>query len=132
MGVQDPAYPVYVEGSILQGVKTILPLPCTVKNDFVPEIPSEIDLLYLCNPNNPTGKAFTYNELALIVRKAQKEGFLIIYDGAYSAYIQDDSLPKTIYDIPGATHVAIEVNSFSKMAGFTGIRLGIIVDRCST
>lgn len=124
VGVQDPAYPVYVEGSILQGVEKIIPLPCTAQNGFVPEIPSGIDLLYLCNPNNPTGKAFTYDELALIVRKAQEEGFLIIYDGAYTAYIQDPSLPKSIYDIPGATHVAIEVNSFSKMAGFTGIRLG--------
>lgn len=124
VGVQDPAYPVYVEGSILQGVETIKRLPCTVENGFFPELSPDIDLFYLCNPNNPTGVAYTQEQLQTIVTFALEHSILILYDGAYAGYIQDPFLPKTIYDIPGAEQVAIEINSFSKLAGFTGIRLG--------
>ncbi|MCB1106764.1 MAG: LL-diaminopimelate aminotransferase [Chlamydiia bacterium] len=124
VGIQDPTYPVYVDGSILQGVQKITLLPCTAKNHFNPKIPKEIDLLYLCNPNNPTGKALSFEELAQIVDFAKTHSITILYDGAYFSYIQDPNLPKSIYDIPGAENVAIEVNSFSKMAGFSGIRLG--------
>ncbi len=124
VGIQDPAYPVYLDGSILQGVQEIKLLPCTPENNFFPTLPPGIDLLYFCNPNNPTGKACTYEELEKIVAYAKKNKTLILYDSAYAAFIQDPALPKTIYDIPGAEEVAIEIGSFSKMAGFTGIRLG--------
>lgn len=124
VGLQDPTYPVYVEGSILQGVKEIKRLPCTTENNFFPELSPDIDLLYLCNPNNPTGVAYTHKQLKTIVDFAIKHCIVILYDGAYVGYIQDHSLPKTIYEIPGAEKVAIEINSFSKLAGFTGIRLG--------
>ncbi len=124
VGIQDPTYPVYVDGSILQGVKKIEFLPCTLQNGFLPEIPEGLDLLYICNPNNPTGRAYTHEELKNLVDYAFKNRTIILYDGAYFSYIQDSSLPCTIYDIPGAEEVAIEINSFSKMAGFSGIRLG--------
>lgn len=124
IGLQDPAYPVYLEGSILQGAKNIHLLPCHPENQFFPELPSDLDLLYICNPNNPTGIAYTYDELKQLVDHALQSKIVILYDGAYSGYIQDPSLPKTIYEIPGAEKVAIEVNSFSKLAGFTGVRLG--------
>lgn len=124
VGIQDPTYPVYVDGSILQGVENIVLLPCTPQNDFFPEIPPGLDLIYFCNPNNPTGRAYTHEELKKLVDYALENQSVILYDGAYFSYIQDPSLPKTIYEIPGAEKVAIEVNSFSKMAGFSGIRLG--------
>jgi LL-diaminopimelate aminotransferase len=124
VGIQDPTYPVYVDGSILQGVKNIELLPCTSQNGFFPEIPEGLDLLYICNPNNPTGRAYTREELRILVDYALKNRTIILYDGAYFSYIQDSALPRTIYDIPGAEKVAIEINSFSKMAGFSGVRLG--------
>ncbi|QVL56782.1 MAG: LL-diaminopimelate aminotransferase [Simkaniaceae bacterium] len=124
VGLQDPAYPVYLDGSILQGAKKIHFLPCHPGNNFFPELLPELDLLYICNPNNPTGVVYTYDELKKLVDYALKNEVVILYDGAYAGYIQDEALPKTIYEIPGADKVAIEVNSFSKLAGFTGIRLG--------
>ncbi len=124
IGLQDPAYPVYLDGSILQGAKDIHLLPCHPGNHFFPELTPDLDLLYICNPNNPTGIAYTYEELKKLVDYALKNKIVILYDGAYSGYIQDPLLPKTIYQIPGAEKVAIEVNSFSKLAGFTGVRLG--------
>ncbi|MCB1085216.1 MAG: LL-diaminopimelate aminotransferase [Chlamydiia bacterium] len=124
IALQDPTYPVYLEGSLIQEVKNIHLLPCTKENDFVCPLPEGIDLLYLCNPNNPTGKVMTFEELERIIEHARKFRYLILYDGAYAGYIQDQKFPRTIYDIPGADEVAIEVNSFSKLAGFTGIRLG--------
>lgn len=124
VGIQDPTYPVYVDGSILQGVEKIELLPCTPQNGFFPKIPEGLDLLYICNPNNPTGRAYTREELKRLVDYALKNHAIILYDGAYFAYVQDSALPRTIYDIPGAEKVAIEINSFSKMAGFSGVRLG--------
>ncbi|MDJ0651700.1 MAG: LL-diaminopimelate aminotransferase [Simkaniaceae bacterium] len=124
VGLQDPAYPVYLDGSILQGAKKIHLLPCHPENHFFPQLTPALDLLYICNPNNPTGIAYTYEELKKLVDHALKHQIVILYDGAYAEYIQDPRLPKTIYQIPGAKKVAIEVNSFSKLAGFTGVRLG--------
>lgn len=124
IGLQDPAYPVYLDGSILQGAKNIRLLPCHPQNNFFPDLNRDLDLLYVCNPNNPTGVAYTHEELKKLIDYALENQVLILYDGAYCGYIQDETLPKTIYEIPGAEKVAIEVNSFSKLAGFTGIRLG--------
>lgn len=124
VGLQDPAYPIYLEGSILQGIEKIHLLSCKPDNHFFPTLPPKLDLLYICNPNNPTGIAYTYAELKQLVDYAEEVGALILYDGAYSSYIQDSTIPQSIYDVTGARRVAIEVNSFSKMAGFTGIRLG--------
>lgn len=126
IGLQDPAYPVYYDGSILQGVKTVHFLPCLPENHFFPRLDQAppLDILYLCNPNNPTGSACTREELEGLVKYAKAHQMLIIFDAAYSAYIQDDDRPRSIYEIPGANEVAIEVHSLSKTAGFTGVRLG--------
>ncbi|MEM8727646.1 MAG: LL-diaminopimelate aminotransferase [Chlamydiota bacterium] len=124
IGLQDPVYPVYLDGSILQGAKDIRLLPCHPENHFFPELMPDLDLLYICNPNNPTGTVYSYDELKKLVDYALKHRIVILYDGVYSGYIRDPRLPKTIYQIPGAERVAIEVNSFSKLAGFTGVRLG--------
>ena len=133
IGIQDPAYPVYLEGSILQGATNIHLFSCHPSNCFFPDLFPDLDLFYLCNPNNPTGVAYTYDELKKYVDYARKHRILILYDGAYAGYIQDQSLPKTIYEITGAEKVAIEVNSFSKLAGFTGVRLGwTTIPKCLT
>jgi LL-diaminopimelate aminotransferase len=126
IAVQDPAYPVYVEGSLLQGVDTIISMPCTPENDFFPDLKAmpRVDLIYFCSPNNPTGAVATHTELKELVAFAQQHHSIIIFDAAYANYIQDPSYPRSIYAIEGAEKVAIEVNSFSKLAGFTGIRLG--------
>lgn len=135
VAVQDPAYPVYVDGSVIvhaagknnrNGYEGITYLPCTEENDFFPEL-SKIEkntLIYICSPNNPTGATATKEQLSKLVDFANKNGCIIIYDAAYFAFIRDENLPKTIYEIPGARTCAIEVNSFSKPAGFTGVRLG--------
>lgn len=125
VAIQDPAYPVYVDASLLSGADIHL-MPCTPENNFCPNLKAVplVDLIYLCNPNNPTGHAMSFSELTSFVEFAKASGAIIIYDAAYSAYIQDPKLPKSIYEIPGAEKVAIEVNSFSKLAGFTGMRLG--------
>lgn len=126
VAVQDPTYPVYVDGSIVQGVKEIIPMPCTPENNFFPnfkEVP-RTDLIYFCSPNNPTGAVATKSQLEELVRFAKANRSIIIFDSAYANFIQDPSLPKSIYEIEGAKEVAIEVNSFSKLAGFTGVRLG--------
>ncbi|MCB1212794.1 MAG: LL-diaminopimelate aminotransferase [Chlamydiia bacterium] len=124
--LQNPAYPAYLETSILFGRREVITLPCTAENGFFPDLScaQEGDVLFLCSPNNPTGYAFTQQELEEIVCAARTQGFLIVYDAAYAPYIRDPQLPKTIYAIEGAKEVAIEVHSFSKLAGFTGIRLG--------
>ena len=124
IALQDPTYPVYLDGSLLQGIQTIHLLPCLPENQFFPNQLPKVDLLYICNPNNPTGVAYSFEALKVFVDWALHHQALILYDGAYSAYIQDPTLPKTIYEIPNAEKVAIEVNSFSKLAGFTGVRLG--------
>ncbi len=121
--VQDPAYPVYVDGCQMAGYNVQL-LPCTAENGFFPSELPEGDLLFLCSPNNPTGAVATRDELARAVEWAHQHGGLILFDAAYSSFIQDDALPRSIYEIEGADEVAIEIQSFSKLAGFTGVRLG--------
>jgi LL-diaminopimelate aminotransferase len=133
--VQDPSYPVYVDGSVLAGAagnwagtgyERITYLPCTAENNYFPDLTllPENSLCYFCSPNNPTGAASTREQLTELVDTARRKGCVIIFDAAYSKYIRDPSLPKTIFEIPGARECAIEVNSFSKPAGFTGVRLG--------
>ncbi|MBQ0051417.1 MAG: LL-diaminopimelate aminotransferase [Treponema sp.] len=135
VAVQDPAYPVYVDGSVVVGAaganngtgyEGITYLPCTEDNDFFPDL-SKVEkdtLIYFCSPNNPTGATATREQLQKLVDFANANGCIIIYDAAYFAFIRDPSLPKTIFEIPGAKTCAIEVNSFSKPVGFTGVRLG--------
>lgn len=126
IAVQDPAYPVYVDGSLIQGVKTIISLPCTPENQFFPDLSKtpKTDLIYFCSPNNPTGAVATKKQLKELVDFAKKNHSIIIFDAAYANFIQDPELPKSIYEIDGAKEVAIEISSFSKLAGFTGVRLG--------
>lgn len=125
VAVQDPAYPVYIDGSLLQGVKTLVHMPCTPENHFFPDFADipRTDLIYFCSPNNPTGAAATHAQLEVLVKFAKANRSVIIFDSAYASYIQDPSLPKSIFEIEGASSVAIEVGSFSKLAGFSGIRL---------
>ncbi len=126
IAIQDPTYPVYLEGSLIQGVKKIALMPCLPENDFFPDLTClpDIDLLYFCSPNNPTGAVTTHEQLTHLVNFAKNRGALLIFDAAYAHYIQDPSLPRSIYEIVGAQEVAIEINSFSKLIGFTGVRLG--------
>jgi len=135
IAVQDPSYPVYVDGSVLAGAAGgwegagyagITYLPCTTENHFFPDmdlIPRG-SLIYFCSPNNPTGAVSTRTQLTALVKTAIDKGCLIVFDAAYAEYIREPSLPKTIYEIDKADQCAIEVNSFSKPAGFTGVRLG--------
>lgn len=126
IAVQDPVYPVYVDGSIMHGVKNIHFMPCLPENDFFPDFDHvpRTDLIYFCSPNNPTGAVASRAQLEDLVAFARRNRSFIIYDAAYSLYIQEKSYPHSIYEIDGAKEVAIEVNSFSKIAGFTGVRLG--------
>lgn len=137
VAVQDPSYPVYVDGSVLQGVtgnfephrghyEGIVYMQCLPENHFFPSLHKmpNVDLIYICSPNNPTGYACTRKQLEELVNWAILHRALIIYDAAYSIYIRDKAYPKSIYEIEGARKAAIEINSFSKMAGFTGVRLG--------
>lgn len=135
VAVQDPAYPVYVDGSVIvgaagknngNGYKGITYMPCVPENNFFPDL-SKIkknSLIYFCSPNNPTGACATKDDLKKLVDFANKNDCIIIYDAAYREFIRDASLPKTIFEIPGSRTCAIEINSFSKPAGFTGVRLG--------
>jgi len=135
IAVQDPSYPVYVDGSVLAGAaggwegngyKGITYLPCTADNNFFPNldlIPKD-SVIYFCSPNNPTGAVSDRAQLTALVNAAISKGCIIIFDAAYSEFIRDPNLPKTIYEIDKADTCAIEVNSFSKPAGFTGVRLG--------
>ena len=103
-------------------------MPCTAENNFVPEIPQEhVDVIYLCYPNNPTGTTLTYNELRKWVDYALENDAIILYDAAYEAYIQNKDIPHSIYEIENARKVAVEFHSFSKTAGFTGIRCGYTI-----
>ncbi|MDR1287858.1 MAG: LL-diaminopimelate aminotransferase [Treponema sp.] len=135
VAVQDPSYPVYVDGSVLagaaggwtgEGYAGLVYLPCTAENGYFPDVSGipENGLFYFCSPNNPTGAAATREQLSALVEAARGRGALIIFDAAYSEYIRDPSLPKTIFEINGAKSCAVEVNSLSKAAGFTGVRLG--------
>ncbi len=135
VSVQDPSYPVYVDGSVLigaagawngSGYQGIQYLPCTAQNGYFPDLsrlPAN-GLIYFCSPNNPTGAVATRSQLRTLVDAAGATGSIIIYDAAYAEYIRDDTLPRSIFEIEGARQVAIEVNSFSKPIGFTGVRLG--------
>jgi LL-diaminopimelate aminotransferase len=135
VAVQDPSYPVYVDGSVLigaaggwagSGYRGISYLPCTAGNSYFPDL-SELpanSLFYFCSPNNPTGAAASKEQLSALVKAAREKGCVIIFDGAYAEFIRDPALPKSIFEIDGAGTCAIEVNSFSKPAGFTGVRLG--------
>ena len=137
IGVTDPVYPVYIDSNVMCGRAGILEdgrwsnvvyLPCLSENNFVPEIPDRrIDILYLCYPNNPTGTVISKAELKKWVNYALENDTLILYDAAYEAYIQDPDIPHSIYEIKGAKKVAIEFRSFSKTAGFTGVRCGYTV-----
>ena len=137
IAVQDPTYPVYVDTAVALGqgeaqqeatgcYGNIVYMPCTSSNSFFPDLEAlpRTDLIYFCSPNNPTGAVATHEQLARLIRFAKKNRSVVIFDAAYSAYIQDKTLPRSIYEIDGAREVAIELGSFSKMAGFTGLRLG--------
>lgn len=126
MNVQDPTYPAYVEAAYLAGITSITLMSCTPENDFFPSLDQlpRSDLIVWCSPNNPTGHATTREQLEQLVRFAKANRSIILYDAAYAAYVDDPEIPRSIYAIPGAKEVAIEMGSFSKSAGFTGIRLG--------
>lgn len=138
MGITDPVYPVYVDSNIMCGRSGVLGedgrwsnveyLPCTEANNFVPELPKHrVDLIYLCYPNNPTGTTLTHEQLRQWVNYALANDTLIVFDAAYEAFISEDNVPHSIYEIRGARKVAIEIRSFSKTAGFTGVRCGYTV-----
>ncbi|MBE6256246.1 MAG: LL-diaminopimelate aminotransferase [Prevotella sp.] len=127
VAVTDPVYPVYVDSNVMAG-RRIVKLPCTAENGFVPELPSEhVDVIYLCYPNNPTGTTLNREQLKVWVDYAIRENVLIFYDAAYEAYIQSEDVPHSIYEIPGAKQCAVEFHSYSKTAGFTGVRCGYTV-----
>lgn len=139
IAVCDPVYPVYVDTNVMAGRtgtydpatetwSDVIYMPCTKETNFAPELPKERpDIIYLCFPNNPTGSTITKDELQKWVDYANKEGAVIIYDAAYEAYISEENVPHTIYECEGARTCAIELRSFSKNAGFTGVRLGATV-----
>lgn len=139
IAVCDPVYPVYVDSNVMAGRtgvydtntetwSNVIYMPCTQENGFVPEFPKETpDVIYLCLPNNPTGTTITKPQLQEWVDYANKVGAIIIYDGAYEAYISETDVAHTIYECEGARTCAIEIKSFSKNAGFTGVRLGYTV-----
>lgn len=143
VAVTDPVYPVYVDSNVMSGRagnptfngwSNLTYMPCEAENGFIPQIPQEpVDLIYLCYPNNPTGVVLTRDELEKWVNYALNNGSIILYDAAYEAYIQDEHVPHSIYEIAGARECAIEFRSFSKTAGFTGVRCGYtIVPECLT
>ena len=151
VAVQDPAYPVYVDTNVIFGrtgrfdpesgkYQKLVYMPCTEENHFFPDFPQkQVDLIYLCSPNNPTGAVATRDQLSEWIEYARQHKSVIIFDAAYSAFIKDPDLPVSIYQIDGASECAIEINSFSKVAGFTGVRLGwtiipndLVVEDCST
>ncbi len=123
IAVQNPAYPVYVDTGLMLNQKVVY-MECLPENNFFPNTFPDADLLYLCSPNNPTGSVATHAQLENLVQWAKKSNTFIIFDAAYSGFIQDPTLPESIYEIEGADEIAIEVSSFSKLIGFTGVRLG--------
>lgn len=139
IAVCDPVYPVYVDTNVMAGRtgfydtdketwSDVIYMPCTEETDFAPELPKETpDIIYLCFPNNPTGSAITKAQLQEWVDYANKVGAVIIYDAAYEAYISQEDVPHSIYECEGARTCAVELRSFSKNAGFTGVRLGATV-----
>ena len=139
VAVTDPVYPVYIDTNVMGGRAgniakdgqhwdNIIYIPCTSENNFIPEPPSvRPDIIYLCYPNNPTGTTLSKNELEKWVNYALENETLILFDSAYEAYIHDEGIPHSIYEIKDAKRVAIEFRSFSKTAGFTGLRCGYTV-----
>jgi len=139
IAVCDPVYPVYVDSNVMAGRtgvydgntgiwSDVIYMPCLKENNFAPELPEKTpDVIYLCFPNNPTGSTITKAQLQEWVDYANKEGAVIIYDAAYEAYISESDVPHSIYECEGAKTCAIELRSFSKNAGFTGVRLGFTV-----
>ncbi len=139
IAVCDPVYPVYVDTNVMAGRtgtydqekgtwSDVIYMPCTKETDFAPVLPKETpDIIYLCFPNNPTGSTITKAQLQEWVDYANKAGAVIIYDAAYEAYITEEDVPHTIYECEGARTCAVELRSFSKNAGFTGVRLGATV-----
>ena len=127
IAVTDPVYPVYIDANTMAG-REIVTLPCKPENAFVPGLPAEqVDVVYLCYPNNPTGTTLTREQLKVWVDYALSHDVLIFYDAAYEAYIQSGDVPHSIYEIEGAKECAVEFHSYSKTAGFTGIRCGYTV-----
>ena len=137
VAVTDPVYPVYIDSNAMSGRTGVFAdgkwtevtyLPCTMENDFVPQLPTKkVDLIYLCYPNNPTGTVLSKCELQRWVEYAQQHDAIILYDAAYQAYIRNAEIPRSIYEIPGAKNVAVEFRSYSKTAGFTGVRCGYTI-----
>ena len=138
VAITDPVYPVYVDTNVMAGhtgparkdgsYEGIVYLPCTAENNFVPEPPKEhVDLVYLCFPNNPTGAVASHEQLARWVKYAREHEALLLFDAAYEAYISQSDIPHSIFEIPGARECAIELRSFSKNGGFTGVRCGFTV-----
>jgi LL-diaminopimelate aminotransferase len=138
VAIPNPTYPVYIDTNVMAGrtrplLKNggyggVVYLPCTQKNQFIPELPNRpCDLIYLCSPNNPTGVAMGRTHLQKWVQFAKENKAIILFDGAYEAYIRSPNIPRSIYEIEGADEVAIEVRSFSKTAGFTGLRCSYTV-----
>ena len=138
IAITDPVYPVYVDTNVMAGntgeanesgaYEGIYYMPCNAENGFVPKIPKErVDLIYLCYPNNPTGATATKDQLKEWVDYAKANGSIILYDAAYQAFIKDENVPRSIYEIDGARDCAIEFRSFSKNGGFTGVRCAFTV-----
>ncbi len=137
IAVTDPVYPVYVDSNAMSGRtgifaegcwNNLIYLPCTAENAFVPDFPSRVpDVIYLCYPNNPTGTVLQKEALKAWIDYARQNGSIILYDSAYEAYISGDSVPHSIYEVEGAREVAVEFRSFSKTAGFTGLRAAYAV-----
>jgi len=138
IAITDPVYPVYVDTNVMAGntggaddsgaYAGLHYLPCTAENGFVPAIPEEkVDLVYLCYPNNPTGTTATREQLTAWVDYARKHGAIILYDAAYEAFVREEGIPRSIFEIPGARECAIEFRSFSKNGGFTGVRCAFTV-----
>ena len=136
IGVTDPVYPVYIDSNVMAGRagtyrggrwSDIVYLPCTAEGGFVPQPDGRVDVVYLCYPNNPTGAVITRQQLRQWVNFALRNDVLILYDAAYEAYIQNADIPHSIYEIRGARRCAIEFHSFSKTAGFTGLRCGYTI-----
>ena len=138
IAIADPVYPVYLDTNVMAGrtgelqadghFEGVVYLPCTSENEFSPSIPTEhVDLIYLCSPNNPTGTTLSKEALVKWVAYAKANDSIILYDSAYAAYITEDDVPRSIYEIDNARDCAIEFRSFSKTAGFTGTRCGYVV-----
>ena len=127
VAITDPVYPVYLDTNIMSG-REVIYLPVTAENNFKPELPKEkVDMIYLCFPNNPTGTVLKKEDLKKWVEYAKENQAILLYDAAYEAFITEDDVPHSIYEIEGAKEVAIEFKSYSKTAGFTGVRCAYVV-----